>query len=88
MAMLIEIRRRAGARSRSTACAAISASRSRPASPASLASWLGWRAAFAVPALICVATGVAYWMLVADDSHTIASRKKTAEVALNAPPPR
>jgi MFS family permease len=49
-----------------------------------LASWLGWRAAFAVPALMCVATGVAYWMMVADDSHTIASRKKTAEVALNA----
>jgi MFS family permease len=49
-----------------------------------LASWLGWRAAFAVPALMCVATGVAYWMMVADDSHTIASRKKTAEVALDA----
>src|SRR5215470_15122936 len=47
-----------------------------------LASWLGWRAAFVVPAILCVATGVAYWMLVADDSHTIATRKKTAEVAL------
>jgi MFS family permease len=47
-----------------------------------LASWLGWRAAFAVPAILCVATGVAYWWLVADDTHTIAARKKTAEVAL------
>src|SRR5499427_7337649 len=49
-----------------------------------LAAWLGWRAAFVVPALMCVATGVAYWMLVADDTHTIAARKKTAEVALDA----
>jgi MFS family permease len=47
-----------------------------------LASWLGWRAAFAVPAVLCVATGVAYWWLIADDTHTIAARKKTAEVAL------
>jgi MFS family permease len=47
-----------------------------------LATWLGWRAAFVVPALLCVATGVAYWMLVANDTHTIAARKKTAEVAL------
>jgi MFS family permease len=47
-----------------------------------LASWLGWRAAFLVPAILCVATGVAYWWLVADDTHTIATRKKTAEIAL------
>jgi MFS family permease len=47
-----------------------------------LASWLGWRAAFVVPAVLCVATGIAYRALVADDRHTIAARKKTAEVAL------
>jgi MFS family permease len=47
-----------------------------------LAVWLGWRAAFVVPAFICVATGVAYWMLVETDTHTIATRKKTAEVVL------
>jgi MFS family permease len=47
-----------------------------------LASWLGWRAAFVVPAVLCVATGLAYRMLVADDTHTIAARKKTAEVVL------
>jgi MFS family permease len=47
-----------------------------------LASWFGWRAAFIVPAVLCVATGIAYRALVADDTHQIASRKKTAEVAL------
>ena len=47
-----------------------------------LATWLGWRAAFIVPSLLCIATGIAYRMLVADDRHQIASRKKTAEVAL------
>jgi len=48
-----------------------------------LATWLGWRAAFIVPAVLCVATGIAYWALVADDRHTIAARKKTAEIALS-----
>jgi MFS family permease len=48
-----------------------------------LASWLGWRAAFIVPAVVCVATGIAYRMLVADDRHTIAARKKTAEITLS-----
>jgi MFS family permease len=48
-----------------------------------LASWLGWRAAFLVPAVLCVATGIAYRALVEDDTHTIATRKKTAEVALS-----
>jgi MFS family permease len=49
-----------------------------------LASWLGWRAAFLAPAVICVVTGLAYRAIVADDRHTIAKRKKTAEVALTA----
>lgn len=48
-----------------------------------LASWLGWRAAFLVPAVLCIATGIAYRVLVADDRHTIATRKKTAPVALS-----
>ncbi len=47
-----------------------------------LASWFGWRAAFLVPAVICIATGFAYRALVADDTHTIAQRKKTAAVPL------
>ena len=49
-----------------------------------LASWFGWRAAFLVPAIICVATGIVYRAMVADDTHTIAQRKKTAEVTLTA----
>jgi len=47
-----------------------------------LASWFGWRAAFLVPAVICVTTGIVYRALVADDTHTIKHRKKTAAVPL------
>ena len=50
---------------------------------AAIASWLGWRAAFLVPAVVCVATGIAYVMLVPDDRHRTATRKKVAEVALS-----
>jgi MFS family permease len=49
-----------------------------------LASWFGWRWAFIVPGLMCVATGIAYRAMIADDTHTIAARKKTAEVTLSA----
>ena len=49
-----------------------------------LATWLGWRAASIVPAVLCIATGIAYRALIADDTHTIAARKKTAEVPLSA----
>jgi MFS family permease len=48
-----------------------------------LASWFGWRAAFIVPSGLCIATGIAYLWLVAGDTHQIAARKKTAEVALS-----
>ena len=48
-----------------------------------LASWFGWRAAFIVPGVLCIATGIAYLWLVAGDTHQIAARKKTAEVALS-----
>ena len=44
---------------------------------AALASWFGWRAAFLVPAVVCIATGIAYLMLVPDDRHRTASRKST-----------
>jgi MFS family permease len=50
---------------------------------AAIASWLGWRAAFLVPATVCIATGVAYVMLVPDDRHHTASRKKVADVVLS-----
>ena len=48
-----------------------------------LAAWIDWRAAFLVPAVICLATGVAYLALVADDSHHIGKRKTTADVVLS-----
>ena len=47
-----------------------------------LASWFSWRAAFLVPAIVCIVTGIVYRAIVADDTHTIARRKKTAEVTL------
>jgi predicted MFS family arabinose efflux permease len=50
---------------------------------AALASWLGWRAAFMVPALACVATGIAYLFLVADDRHRTGKRQTVADVVLS-----
>jgi predicted MFS family arabinose efflux permease len=41
---------------------------------------LGWRSAFLVPALICVATGVAYLWLIPHDRHQAAGRTATPEV--------
>jgi MFS family permease len=41
---------------------------------------LGWRSAFLVPAVICVATGVAYLLLIPDDRHKVAGRTATPEV--------
>src|SRR5262249_59254873 len=37
-----------------------------------------------VPGLMCIATGIAYRAMIADDMHTISARKKTAEVTLSA----
>ena len=34
---------------------------------AALTAWIGWRGAFLVPAVVCVATGIAYFVLVPDD---------------------
>jgi len=48
-----------------------------------LAAAIDWRAAFLVPAAICIATGVAYLVLVADDRHRIGKRKAIADVALS-----
>jgi MFS family permease len=50
---------------------------------AAIASWFGWRAAFTVPAVICIATGIIYLMLVPDDRHRTASRKTIADVVLS-----
>jgi MFS family permease len=50
---------------------------------AAIASWLGWRAAFLVPAIICIATGIGYVMLMPDDRHHTAKRKTVADVVLS-----
>jgi MFS family permease len=47
-----------------------------------LASTLGWRGAFLVPAGLCIATGAAYLWLVADDRRHVSTRKSAPEVAL------
>src|SRR3954470_6181240 len=41
---------------------------------------LGWRSAFLVPAVICIATGVAYLLLIPNDRHQAAGRTATPEV--------
>jgi MFS family permease len=47
-----------------------------------LAMWLGWRGAFIVPAVLCVATGVAYLVMVQDDPRHASTRKKVADIPL------
>ncbi|MGE3157494.1 MAG: MFS transporter, partial [Xanthobacteraceae bacterium] len=41
---------------------------------AALTAWIGWRAAFLVPALVCVVTGIAYLALIPNDRHEAANR--------------
>lgn len=50
---------------------------------AALASWIGWRGAFIVPALVCIATGVFYMALVPDDRHRTGKRQTTADVVMS-----
>jgi MFS family permease len=50
---------------------------------AAVASWLGWRAAFLMPALICIATGIGYILMIPDDRHHTAKRKTVADVVLS-----
>lgn len=50
---------------------------------AALISGLGWRAAFLIPALACIITGIVYVALVPDDRHRTAGRKTTAEVSFS-----
>ena len=45
---------------------------------AALASWLGWRAAFLVPAVACIVTAVVYVMMVPDDHHRTGKRQTVA----------
>jgi MFS family permease len=47
-----------------------------------LASWLGWRGAFLVPAALCLATAVIYFWAIPDDRHQTAQRESTPGVRL------
>jgi MFS family permease len=49
---------------------------------ATITAWLGWRAAFLIPAAICIVTGIAYLMTVPDDQHKTAGRSSVADVRL------
>jgi MFS family permease len=83
MAMLIEISR---ARGRTMAfngvCGNVGAALAAGIT-AALASWLGWRAAFMVPALACIATGFAFLAAVPDDRHRTGTRKSVADVVFS-----
>ena len=50
---------------------------------AALAFALGWRAAFLVPALLCMLTGIVYLRLVPDDRHRTAKRIAAPEAVLS-----
>jgi predicted MFS family arabinose efflux permease len=47
-----------------------------------LTAWIGWRGAFMVPAVVCVATGFAYMALVSDDRHETKTRSAAPDVRL------
>jgi len=49
---------------------------------ATLTAWIGWRGAFLVPAVVCVATGIAYFVMVPDDRKQAAARSAAADVRL------
>jgi predicted MFS family arabinose efflux permease len=49
---------------------------------ATLTAWIGWRGAFLVPAAVCLATGVAYLVMVPDDRKQTAGRSAAADVQL------
>ena len=49
---------------------------------AALTAWLGWRGAFLVPAVVCVAIGIAYFVMVPDDRKLAAGRSSAPDVRL------
>ena len=51
---------------------------------AALATWFGWRAAFLVPAVLCIATGIVYLRLTSDDRHQVETRQSKPAVPLTA----
>src|SRR6516225_231874 len=84
MAMLIEVSK---ARPRTLAFNGVCGNLGVTLAPgisAMMAAWFGWRAAFLVPAALCVAIGFAYSALVADDrAHRQGQRSTTANVTLS-----
>jgi MFS family permease len=82
MAMLIEA---SGARGRTLAfngvCGNLGVSLAAGIS-AALATWVGWRAAFFAPAVICIATGIVYIWVTPDDGHQAKSRVSAPAVPL------
>jgi predicted MFS family arabinose efflux permease len=48
-----------------------------------LTAWIGWRGAFLVPAVVCVATGIAYFLMVPDDRAQKASRSAAPDIRLS-----
>ena len=51
---------------------------------AALASWLGWRAAFLVPAVVCIATGIAYLILFPTNDRTASRERRRRGARRNA----
>jgi predicted MFS family arabinose efflux permease len=49
---------------------------------AMLASWVGWRGAFLLPAAVSILVGIAYLALIPDDRHRKAGRSSAPDVAL------
>ena len=49
---------------------------------AALTAWIGWRGAFMVPAVVCVATGIAYLVMVPDDRKLASGRSAAPDVRL------
>ena len=84
MAMLIEA---SGAKGRTLAfngvCGNLGVSLAAGIS-AALVSWISWRAAFLVPAVLCVITGVVYVWMTPDDRHHANKRVSKPAVPLTA----
>jgi MFS family permease len=82
MAMLIEA---SGAKGRTLAfngvCGNLGVSLAAGIS-AALASWISWRAAFLVPAVLCVITGIVYVWMTPDDRHHASKRVSKPAVSL------
>jgi MFS family permease len=49
---------------------------------AELTVWIGWRGAFVLPAVVCIAAGIAFLVLVPDDRHHTEKRSSTPDVRL------